>query len=1584
MHASLRTCCLAAGFLTAVLRSDLRGAEHLLKEPNDRPPVTSWEHIGTNNKCIRFVDRNTGWAVGSAGTIMRSDDAGVTWQRQQSPTSLDLTSLCFVDKDHGWIAGSRGLILVTTNGGSSWTQQESGTGNWLASIWFSDSQRGWVAGENGTILLTNDGGKKWRLAETHVDTTLMALTFVSPLLGWAAGGYGTILVTDDAGESWHRQANPLNTALQSIWMVDEKIGCAVGKAGIALTTSDGGQHWEPRVTGTTDTLNGVCFADRQHGWACGENGRLISSSDGGKSWTQMATGTDEYLYSVHVLPDRSRGWIAGGYGIVKLMDATAEGIWKDVGGASTTTLRATSFIDANFGWAVGTNGSILKTIDGGHSWSDCSSATSATLDGVCFLDRNRGWAVGVEGTIQKTSNGGISWEKVPLPAVATGSSPDLWQVFFVSSTHGWIVGEEGTVLRTENGGASWSRQTVGSKGVNGVFFCDAEHGWAVGDNGLIQRYISKNGSWAALPIATKTRLWQLWFADFDCGWACGEGGVIYHTEDGGNKWMLQESGVREDLFAIQFVNHKVGWAFGNGGAIRFTSDGGGTWSKQEVPTIANLWAAKCFDESHALAVGEQGTVLLTADGGKNWNITRSSKPRTVRDVQFSADLRTGWAVGERGMVWSTKNQGRTWRQHESGITSDLNAVRFTNQTTGWAIGSKGIILHTRDGGGSWQSTASDTTRTLCAVSFAGPSHGWTSGMAGTILHTSDGGSSWHHQDNGSLTADLLSISFCRDAIHGCAVGVDGTILTTATGGAVWEHRFAGTKVALRSVHFAADGRHAWAVGDEGTVISTTDGGETWRSQRSGTHDDLLRVVFSDNFHGWAVGSGATVVATADGGNTWLLDVTNRSSFLRTTSFAALDVIPQPPGASCDAVLIAFWGSTIFGNDRVVEGMSIGRSSAAGPYVSRWSDPTATATNKVSLNWRVAGTPNSSIACVLQPLVMDQRGDVMVELPTLKASSTDGRTFTTTWDASASHVAPGTELVWRVICNEGASIQYAQVIPFPFVYQPLWERLGPWAHGAIMLGLALASIMLLLLALILVHPIGIVAVCDHKDIFAALEKLLGGTLARSLLEATLLPRMVRSTRVVSAWSAKCRVGVTKLTELSPLVQTSYLSMEQCLDAWVEAKFSRKPNALDLVETFKRLNIYIEIPVRVGRSGATLDPPRAQAFQNYFREHEVIQLVGDGGTGKTTLACKLARWAASRDRRERLFPTRQVLPVLLEEDFSDLVQAIQVQLRKTFGFEDLDEDGFVVRALLRGGQVLPIIDGLSEKLPETQHAVVNAHGKAEIRTLLVTTRRPFHFDGKKVCLFYPDKLVPNRLMHYLTRLISVLSVKQEGEDQMVTDQHIAQIAQHLSDAVAAGGPSTKVTPLFARIYVEEALRILSLQHDLKELSASIPEALFQYLRIANAGTRGGEVLPDEILTAAVKALGWCALRPNYTPQPFSKSLAIQDLKKLNLRCENSSVPADRILRRLQQIGILEALDSGDASRVSMRFTLDPLAEYMAAIYWIEAIKDDVEWTSWLRGILADRESADEIYGFLTALKDCSAVYRRDCPLLEEFLR
>jgi photosystem II stability/assembly factor-like uncharacterized protein len=190
---------------------------------------------------VRFSSKKKGWVVGSVSKrdrvidsiLIRTENGGETWQRQQAPSRLELIHIDFDNDKRGWIVGTGGTILATIDGGQTWTKQESGVTGTIYHIDFRSGKNGLAVGERGTILRTTDGGATWIPVAAKVRSTLLSVEYVDDDRGWAVGRGGTVLRTDDAGATWIEQESGTKQNLYGLYFV-KKLGWAVGGDGTLL------------------------------------------------------------------------------------------------------------------------------------------------------------------------------------------------------------------------------------------------------------------------------------------------------------------------------------------------------------------------------------------------------------------------------------------------------------------------------------------------------------------------------------------------------------------------------------------------------------------------------------------------------------------------------------------------------------------------------------------------------------------------------------------------------------------------------------------------------------------------------------------------------------------------------------------------------------------------------------------------------------------------------------------------------------------------------------------------------------------------------------------------------------------------------------------------------------------------------------------------------------------------------------------------------------------------------------------------------------------------------------------------------
>jgi photosystem II stability/assembly factor-like uncharacterized protein len=143
---------------------------------------------------IRFVDAQRGWAVGH-NVILRTEDAGRHWREQYFLGGEYFLDLDLSSPTELWVAGSSGSLLRTKDAGVTWQMVNlpSNYRNlWAGSVRFVASTRGWIVGNDGVILSTANGGRSWQLESIGMSQYLRGLAATSRSL-FAVGNNGAIL-----------------------------------------------------------------------------------------------------------------------------------------------------------------------------------------------------------------------------------------------------------------------------------------------------------------------------------------------------------------------------------------------------------------------------------------------------------------------------------------------------------------------------------------------------------------------------------------------------------------------------------------------------------------------------------------------------------------------------------------------------------------------------------------------------------------------------------------------------------------------------------------------------------------------------------------------------------------------------------------------------------------------------------------------------------------------------------------------------------------------------------------------------------------------------------------------------------------------------------------------------------------------------------------------------------------------------------------------------------------------------------------------------------------------------------------------
>lgn len=288
--------------------------------------------------------------------------------------------------------------------------------------------------------------------------------------------------------------------------------------------------------------------------------------------------------------------------------------------------------------AVGQRGIIIYSDDQGQTWTQAEVPTSVMLTRVHFASPQKGWAVGHDGHVLSTSDGGTNWvlqrdgvsaqaeineqdagrarervaslrkqiplapeedreallealeeaewaldkalEKLDEPVYA----PPLMDVWFRNEEQGWASGAYGTLIYTGNGGRDWQ-----------------DWSWKVDVNPEELHYNGVDGTTAG------------------CLYLASEWGRIFRSSCPGEHWEALETGYDGSFFGV-VVNPATGSVFAYGllGTIYRSTDRGETWEELESRARASLFGAVAGDDGTLIFVGQGGQATITTDDGESF------------------------------------------------------------------------------------------------------------------------------------------------------------------------------------------------------------------------------------------------------------------------------------------------------------------------------------------------------------------------------------------------------------------------------------------------------------------------------------------------------------------------------------------------------------------------------------------------------------------------------------------------------------------------------------------------------------------------------------------------------------------------------------------------------------------------------------------------------------------------------------------------------------------------------------------------------------------------------------------------------
>jgi photosystem II stability/assembly factor-like uncharacterized protein len=282
--------------------------------------------------------------------------------------------------------------------------------------------------------------------------------------------------------------------------------------------------------------------------------------------------------------------------------------------------------------AVGERGAILLSDDQGRSWRQAASVpVSVTLTAVQFVDERTGWAVGHQGVVLHTGDGGEHWtlqldgERIAQRVIeearaegdarrlaeaermqAEGADKPLLTLAFDNAQDGWVLGAFNLALVTRDGGRSW--QSVAAR----------------------------------LPNPKGAHLYAMHRRGADL-LIVGEQGLVLHSSDGGQHVERLATPYGGSFFGVTHEADGAWLVAGLRGKALRSRDGGRSWSELAAPVPASITALQTDAAGRTWMTNQAGQLLRAGEQRlEPVAQTRAQQPAALLALDRDGWLLAGW------------------------------------------------------------------------------------------------------------------------------------------------------------------------------------------------------------------------------------------------------------------------------------------------------------------------------------------------------------------------------------------------------------------------------------------------------------------------------------------------------------------------------------------------------------------------------------------------------------------------------------------------------------------------------------------------------------------------------------------------------------------------------------------------------------------------------------------------------------------------------------------------------------------------------------------------------------------------------
>ncbi|MEI7485189.1 MAG: hypothetical protein WCK13_10820, partial [Ignavibacteriota bacterium] len=405
--------------------------------------------------------------------------------------------------------------------------------------------------------------------------------------------------------------------------------------------------------------------------------------------------TPESINSIQFV--NQTGWAVGNDGLIlKTSNGGLSFIQQFT--SSKANFKKVFILDSLTSYVLNDSSGIFKTLNGGNNWT-LISAFNTPVNDVHFINQNTGF-IASEFQIGSTSNGGVNWSFVS----PENSSPyNFFKISFINAQTGFVSALNLTtnysyIFKTTNAGNNWSwyNTTIDAFEINNMHFLNSQTGWCAGSRfEYLYAMETSNGgvNWTeSYSLNNSLKPNNIYFADINTGYITSPL-KIFKSTNGGANWLTIISGAA--FQSSYFINSSSFYLADNYSRIFKPTHSGNTFDTLLGKQNSLLQKIQSIDANKLWSNGLNYANWKSTNGGVNWVFDNAATALSIKYTEFT-DVNTGFAIAGRGTLFKTSDFGANWN-HLLDHSGEIYSLHFLNSQTGWAFADNSIFKTTNSG-----------------------------------------------------------------------------------------------------------------------------------------------------------------------------------------------------------------------------------------------------------------------------------------------------------------------------------------------------------------------------------------------------------------------------------------------------------------------------------------------------------------------------------------------------------------------------------------------------------------------------------------------------------------------------------------------------------------------------------------------------------------------------------------------------------------------------------------------------------------------------------------------------------------------